>query len=778
MALAILRLDDSPGEDLTSAPAGHSLVVDTGTNTHYRIHFGKEVRREDGFTLLDGPYWSSPLRVNPQAGRHVDTRTRVVLDPSLVTEPGTLVQLETCRGPDGKGPAWSVPLRLPGFTGLLGAASALRRQRMTIARSTPTSVTMSTDTAAVRTVALAAPRMVPVRSATDVFSRPASIGDLIAQVVQAAAPIALNLLNQNAPQGASTDPTASVLTDLLRTVLGALAKTPTGAATASPPAPAAPTPPAGTPGFPQVPTPSAIGATKAAAPSTSVQSSVAVRELNRFVPYSRPMIFGVDDALIGALVGPVLQNVVGPFVQVLPQLLNAVNQQKLARQALTDQQVKDLLSQVDRTTLMEQLIGAQNQPANPGIQASNLDALAGLLQATPTAPMPTGTPATAVSRPTSVETVTRPTPIASKAVLSMLTGPSITRLGLPQVVFSRVQAPTFRFRLDVGTSGPTTPLPRAILDLCMREPGGAHDLLRRTERLTALAPGSPVAVTLTADEAASLPVDTDLEVLACLRWRGTHASYQASCSQPMVLGSAVLLRERGDVVGTPVELTDMGRFRGFWNKVWASATLDTSRMWGLDLALRYSVVTTASDRGNGLMESRLQHPTTDQPDEALRVTTRGKLKSGLEISLAELNKLLPLWPGEQPLPAGDLAAFGTLDWLAGTGGDVVTQVKMDGKRGTTGQLWVVPVPRLRAFSLSQVIDVDSNGQVTATTDRTVHFPVVESVRLLGLRSSRADGGDAADVSEAQPAYRFDGYDVVLNQLVGLDPALPVPKAAG
>ena len=768
MALAILRLDDSPGGDLTGGPAGHSLVVDTGTSTHYRVHLGKEVRREDGFTLLDGPYWSSPLRVNPQAGRHVDTQVRVALDPSLVTEPGTLAQLETCRALDGTGPAWSAPLRLPGFAGLPGAGPALRRQGMTMARPAPASVTMPIRTAAVRTMTLAAPRMVPVRSAADVFSRPASIGDLIAQVVQAAAPIALNLLNQNAPQGASADPAASVLANLLRTVLGALAKTSAGAATAIPPAPAAQIPP---PGAPQVPTPPAAEAAKAAPTATSVPNSVAVQELNRFVPYSRPMIFGVDDALIGALIGPVLQ--------VLPQLLNAANQQKLARQALTDQQVKDLLSQVDRTTLMEQLIAAQNQPVNPGIQASNLDALASLLQAMPTAPMPAGTPATAVSRPASIETITRPTPIASKAVLSMLTGPPITRLGSPQVVFSRAQAPTFRFRLDVGSGGPATPLPRAILDLCVREPGGARDLVRRTERLTALTPGSPVAVTLTADEAASLPADTGVEVLACLRWRGTRGTYQATCSQPVVLGSAVLLRERGDVVGTPVELTDMGRFRSFWNKVWTSAAPGTSKMWGLDLALRYSVVTTASERGNGLMESRLQQPTADQPDEVLRVMTRGKLKSGLEISVAELNKLLPLWPGEQPLTAGDLAAFGTPGWLAETGGDVVTQVTMDGKRGTSGQLWAVPVPRLRSFSLSQVTDVDPSGQVAATADRTVHFPVVESIRLLGL-CSRRNGGDAgeAESSEAQPAYRFDEYDVVLNQLVGLDPALPVPKPAG
>src|SRR3954452_25211949 len=104
MALASLRLDDSDD-------AGHAFTVDTGTSTHFRIHLGKEVRREEGFLLLNGPYWSSPLRVNPRAGRHLDTRTRYLLDAGLVIEPATLVQLESCRAADGRGPAFSRPLR-------------------------------------------------------------------------------------------------------------------------------------------------------------------------------------------------------------------------------------------------------------------------------------------------------------------------------------------------------------------------------------------------------------------------------------------------------------------------------------------------------------------------------------------------------------------------------------------------------------------------------------------------------------------------------------------
>lgn len=345
------------------------------------------------------------------------------------------------------------------------------------------------------------------------------------------------------------------------------------------------------------------------------------------------------------------------------------------------------------------------------------------------------------------------------------------------------QAITLRFRLDVGTGGPATPLPRAKLHVCVREPGGATDVLSRTEQLTAVAPGAEIPVALTAEEARGLPADTDLEVLACLRWPGAKGTYQATSTQTVVVASRVQVRDRGDVVGTPVELTDMNRFRSFWNKVWTSPTTgggpEALPLWGLDAALRYSVIATSGDRANGLMETRLQE---DPAQEGLRAQTRGRIKSGLEVSVSELNKLLPLWPGEQPLAVDDLAAFSARGWLAGQGGDAVAQVRMEGKRGTRGLLWAVPVVRLRTFTLAQATEVDPYGQAVATQDRSVHFPVVESVRLLGLASLRdaSEAGESADVGtqDVPATYRFDGYDVVLNNLIGLEPAAPLPRAGG
>ncbi len=761
MALAILRLDDSD-------ETGLAFSADTGTSSYYRIHLGKEVRRDEGIDLVDGPYWSSPLQLNPRAGRHLDTHTTIRLPANVVTERGTLAQLETCRGPDGRGPAYSRPVRVAvpvGAPSLVGARGGSRERVLTMSAPTLT----GQEPTSVRTAALRRPRAVPVCSAAERFSRPASVADLIGAVTKAATPIVLDVLKRATQPGGPTVGTAggnevaglaipALLSDVLRAVLGALAQPPAA--------------PAQSPATPAQP--------PAAVPEVARPASMQMRTPNRFFPdaYTRPMIFGVDDALLAAVAGPALSGVVGPLVQALPQLLNAANKQKLDRQAATDKHVTDLLSEVNRGMLMQQLISAQNQPVNPGVTSSDLAAIGALLQQLATTPAPTGTPATAVSRPASTPDPTA-APIASRAVLSAVTGPAVMLLGSPRAAFVHDQAITLRYRLDVGTSGPATSIPRAILTLCAREPGGASDLCWHTEKLTNVAPGAEVKVALSPEESKALPADTDLEVLASLRWKGAKGTYQTTCVHQLTLASRVQVRERGDVIGNPVELTDMNRFRSFWNKVWDSPTHGASTealpLWGLDAALRYSVVTVGAAQGNGLMQTRVQQEPTDQ---GLRAQTKGRIKSGLEVSVTELNKLLPLWAGEQPLADADLAAFTARNWLAGQGGDTVTQVRMSGKRGTRGALWVVPVLKLRAFTLATGTEADPYGQLISTQDRTVHFPVVESVRVLGLASLR-DGSDPADAAAVDGAqYRFDGYDVVLQALVGLEPAQPISKAKG
>jgi hypothetical protein len=771
VALALLRVDDTDEHQIV-------LEIDTGTSPYYRIHLGKEVRREHGFTLLDQVHWSSPVHRNPAAGRHITTSTRHLLDPAVVTERGMLVQVESLRDPSGRGPAWSRPVRLP-----LLAGATLPDPPAVLAMTT----TSRQLTGALPAVAhpLGSPvRTVPVRSARDTYSRPASLEDLLGAVVRVAGPVVLDLVrNAIAPPAAApgggaaagssggtaagsagvpaTDPTTAAVAALLQTVLGALARTGGPLATAS-----------------------------------SMDSRFGARR-EHATPFIAPALLAAAPA-IGALAGPVLESIVGPIVQALPQLFNAANQHKLESRRESHQHISDILAQVDRTRLLEQLIAARSAApapapadsaatgtgatAGPPLSEADLAALIGLLQAGATAPAPTGTTTTAATTAPSAATAAaqsitgRAGPLAapragrpSRAVLEHVVGPTVERLGAPAVVFLRGRPLTLRYRLQVPPDGPGGPLPRAALHLVVREPGAVADLLVRREQLTDVRPGEVRSVSLSAAEVDALPADTDLDLTASLRWPGSRETWQATCSRRIVLAGQQQVLGTGAQAGARTELTDMARFRSFWNRVWSSPSSDDGGkgpMWGLDVALRYSVVATPA-RTNGLMETRVH--AEPQEHESVRVHTRGRMKSGLELAVEELNALLPLWPGEQPLDADTLSAFTAPAHLAGQGGDVVHRLRLEGRRDTRGLVWVVPVPTLRSFTVATVRETDAFGQVLTVEPREVRFPVVEAVRVLGLVSDE----DEAESSAA--GYRFEGYRVALEELVALEPAVKPPS---
>src|SRR5262249_2596859 len=101
----------------------------------------------------------------------------------------------------------------------------------------------------------------------------------------------------------------------------------------------------------------------------SLSASMALAE-NRFVAakrtaWSQPFIFGIDDALIGMLAGPILN--------VLPQLVTAANQQQIQARQGDNKLITDALAQVNQRLLMQQLLAAQQKAQ--GDQAAQLAAL-------------------------------------------------------------------------------------------------------------------------------------------------------------------------------------------------------------------------------------------------------------------------------------------------------------------------------------------------------------------------------------------------------------------
>jgi hypothetical protein len=290
---------------------------------------------------------------------------------------------------------------------------------------------------------------------------------------------------------------------------------------------------------------------------------------------------------------------------------------------------------------------------------------------------------------------------ASRAVLQPVVGPPVTWAGAERTVLVRDQAVTLRFRLDVGPGGPTAPLPRAVLTVVVREPAG-RDLLTREERLTDVAPGGDLRLVLDPAELGPAPADTELEVFARLRWPGAPGAggtsdgvvRQATCVQRVVLTSGRHVAGPGVPAGEPVELHDMPAFRPFWNKLWSSATPTPERpLWGIDVTLRYSVVLVAARSANGLMETRLD-PAPE--GEGLRVTTAGRMKSGVEVSVSEVAKLCPLWPGEASGEAADPAAGGN---YAFEGYEVVRSTKVGLEPAATMPAATMPAATMPAATM-------------------------------------------------------------------------------
>jgi len=274
-------------------------------------------------------------------------------------------------------------------------------------------------------------------------------------------------------------------------------------------------------------------------------------------------------------------------------------------------------------------------------------------------------------------------------------------------------------------------------------------------------------VTFSADQLAAIPAGRRIPVFAEIRWLlASGDERKALGSEEVVLVDRLFVKSRGPATGPERELTDMARFRPFWNKVWESPVdAGGKTLWGLDVTMKYTVLL-ASEQSNGVMETRLSSPPDGRSDE-IRLQTAGKLKAGVELSVEELAKLSALWDGEPALDADHVAAFRNAAFVQQAASDAVTRIKLDGPRDERAVVWVVPVLQLADHTLGAVAATDDNGQVTKVNDEHAHFPLADAIRVLSLRSG--EGSDASSGDEDGPQYHFDGYRIDHSEKVALTP---------
>lgn len=696
MALAILEL-------LAFDDANVRFRIDTGTNKYYQLKAGKRVQRRNGVDWLDEVFLITRMATNDAGQRLFNTSKEIAIPATRLGAGHAYVQLFSFKTPDRKSPAFSRVITVPvGSTRSYDAPDEY--------------VPLSISTAMNTLESFRSPRVVSCRTCSEVYSQPASLEQLLAGIVRVASPVVLNLLSggagatasggnaapagANAPAGAGGTGQAASIVNLLTTILNSLGG----------PAPAAVSRPH------SLLEPNAPG--------------------NRFFAtqastFAQPFIAGIDDVLIGAAIGQV--------VQVLPQLMAAANQKRIELKKANNKLVTDIMSEVNRRMLMERLLDAQQQPPAAG-QADNsaaINELLQLLQQTPPAAAVTNNPAPVAAAHSFTVSTADNAVLSSKAVLEFVHGNPFPWNGGEKFLFARSR--DLQLQLQLKTAGPPkSPLPKAIVRIILRDAADPSVQCEKIFKQKNLSANAPVSFSFTQGELAHLPANKTIAVLAEMRWTTkTGAEYKALGSSEIVLVNKYFFQEQGGAVGEEKELTDLKRFRAFWNKVWESPALDVARggekkyLWELNVNTKYTVLLSAAE-ANGLMQTKLLRGKEDA--ESLSETIEGRMKAGIELSISELNKLLPLWDGEAVLGPEKLEALQSSDFLKNNSGEFVYNLKLKGRAGERGMIWVVPVFKLFEGTLSTITATNDAGQVTATSTEKVHFPLPTSARLLGLKS--------------------------------------------
>lgn len=685
MALAILELIDF-GE------GGYDLLVDTGTNTHFELKLGLAVSRRAGARFADELFHQTPLTTSEGGGDPLAPPQAMRLDPSGWPAGRVQAQLFSYK-PGRRSPAFSDVVELPP----LGRVPPRRRPPLAAAQSVGQpwpEVAMSAAAVQVRRI--------PHRDLT--HARTASLDTILAEVIKLAQPVVASVLKAPAGEAAS-DPAANIVASLLKAVLAAI------------------------PGAP--------------APAGQTQAPIAeTKSLDGGNRFASPMIFGIDDVLIGAAIGEV--------VKILPQLANAANQKDKERRAADHAFTSGILKDINQRLLMDQVLEAQRQAA---LAANNAPAggqgavaglgpeqLAALVAAIAQLP-PQGTAPVAETKSLSraasrMPAEPRATP-APRAVLEPLVEPPLDWIGGKDAVFARAARIALRFRFVVAAPVPAAPLAKALLKVTLVDDANAALRYEKTVKLTGIRPGELLECPFEPGELAHLPPGSRLTATAALRWPGKagRPAYEALGSHKLVLAGPLFVKAQGGEVGAERELTDMRRWRPFWNKIWEAPTLDrgedSKRRWRLDADARYTVAL-GVDARNGVMETRHRPP--DQPeDDPDAVLTNGRLKAGIEIGVAPLAQLRALWDRAE-LPAEVQTALADRAFIARCGGEAQRRLELKGRAGERGLVWMVPTFRLFDIVLCRVAEASAAGQVTKANDETVQLPLPIGVRVLGLKS--------------------------------------------
>lgn len=293
--------------------------------------------------------------------------------------------------------------------------------------------------------------------------------------------------------------------------------------------------------------------------------------------------------------------------------------------------------------------------------------------------------------------------------------------GRPRVFFRRGRDLTLHLTLDTPK-----PIPRAMLLCAIKDPETGAIVVKKGFKLEKLG-GGAIAPAPTIPRALLEPLASGKEYVVCasLVWKSARRDrIGVAAVQPFALCSDYVFERVGDGADV-VPLSDVEQHRDFWHKAWQETLTDQVRSYELDCKYYYAL---DPEKGaNARMETLVKTDHTGAWGE------RGRLKSGLILSLTELNSLLPAL--KKPLlDDRQLEALRSPDFVERYHRALRTKANLRGRRGDSVALWVYPEVALTPVVLKRATSADDSGQVSAFEDVTVVFPIPVSAHVIGVTS--------------------------------------------
>ena len=692
MALALIRF-------LSFQDGYARFRIDTGTNPLYNIKIGQGSYKEDVFDRIDGVVAETGFRRNDKSETLFDTDLLVTIPAKRFTRENCFVQLETFKDESRRAPAYSKVLKL---------YVPLNYDQID---ENALSFSYSQNFNTMYQESLNPHRNIPFadgRSSSDSYSK---YPDLLRLLTERAGPMVEGMLGGCHRGNRRTSPQILSAVGMLNTIINAFMN----------------------------------GLNQQSAPAYSALAKSATVTSSRMHRFSNARAFGSDS--IGADT-PIK----------LPDLQN-------------DDLTKSILEQLQKEALLRLFL--ENQPATGG--GIDLNQLLQLLQQTqapqlpvkPTAiiPAPQQSPVAANKVPTPVNDkaavagavntgAVNNTPVSvqksinagsfsyilsNHAMLTFESAAAVT-VNEKELLLYKKQDIKLKLRINVVTETPEKILSKAIIKFSFKGPSGLL-LFEKIFKKKDIGINESQIFEFSLLEIQSFPNCVPISVSAEISWPDAAGTIvKAFGNTSMSFTEGYIPKTGGKLLPSELELSSMDLYRPFWNKIWESPEAinenedkypGSKKLWSVDVNLKYCILLSGQKESNGLMETKLS--LLEQEQTSITHKTEGKIKSGIELSISELNKLSTHW-GKPSLSNEKLAALRASEFLTKKSYEGIHHLSMKGKMREKGMYWVVPILNQQEIVLSQVKTVDDYGQVTEVQDELVLVPIPTSIRILGLKT--------------------------------------------